>query len=110
MEPTSVAGVGEPARDTQEIEAALVLLAEERKLLSGMAEAYGRELLRPAMKWQKATLSERQELQTLIFPDGLTWHRDFGFFSNFKHPNTLLWQDLLEAIHSTCTVGVPDGI
>jgi hypothetical protein len=79
-----------------------------------MEEAQGRALLKPAEKWRASNLGDRQELQTLLFPEGIKWHPEWGFF---EHSNAQLWADLLTAYHDEdpaemvlCTVGVPGGI
>jgi hypothetical protein len=102
-----------PKRTTA-IESALSEIEEERKLLSSMEEAQGRALLRPAAKWRTFNLGDRQELQTLLFPDGIKWHPESGFF---EHHNAQLWADLLTAYHeedpaesAAWTVRVPDGL
>lgn len=102
------------AKETTAIESALSEIEEERKLLASMEEAQGRALLRPADKWRTSDLGDRQELQNLLFPDGIKWHPEWGFF---EHSNAELWADVLTAYHeadpaesAAWTVGVPDGI
>jgi len=63
---------------------------------------------------ERSSLGDRQELQTLLFPEGIKRHPDWGFF---EHSNAQLWADLLTAYHeedpaerAAWTVRIPDGV
>lgn len=75
--------------------------------MSAFIEATERKTIELATTWRAADVSERQELQNMVFPQGLPYSVKNGFFEPAK---SSLITDLVDVLESLCTVGVPDGI
>jgi hypothetical protein len=69
-----------------------------------------RELIDLPSAWAKAGLSERRELCSMLFPNGLVWSHSRGFLNS---QNTSIMQDLSDSLNDADDLvkfGVPDGI
>jgi site-specific DNA recombinase len=96
--------------ETARIEAALTALESERSTMEELIAQTQRELIDLPAAWAKAGLSERRELCSMLFPDGLVWSHSMGFLNS---QNTSIMQDLCDSwLDDTDDVkfGVPDGI
>ena len=92
------------------IEAALNALESERSTMEELIAQTQRELIDLPAAWAKAGLSERRELCSMLFPDGLVWSHSMGFLNS---QNTSIMQDLADSLNDADDLvkfGVPDGI
>jgi hypothetical protein len=92
------------------IEAALSALESERSTMEELIAQTQRELIDLPSAWAKAGLSERRELCSMLFPNGLVWSHSMGFLNS---QNTSIMQDLSDSLNDADDLvkfGVPDGI
>ena len=76
------------------IEAAITALESERSTMEELIAQTQRELIDLPSAWKKAGLSERRELCSMLFPQGLVWGHEWGFLNS---KNTSIMQDLCDA-------------
>jgi site-specific DNA recombinase len=76
------------------IEAAITALESERSTMEELIAQTQRELIDLPSAWKKAGLSERRELCSMLFPQGLVWGHEWGFLNS---ENTSIMQDLCDA-------------
>lgn len=96
--------------ETVRIEGALTALESERSTMEELIAQTQRELIDLPAAWAKAGLSERRELCSMLFPDGLVWSHSMGFLNS---QNTSIMQDLADSLNDADDLvkfGVPDGI
>jgi site-specific DNA recombinase len=92
------------------IEGQLSALESERSTMEELIAQTQRELIDLPAAWAKAGLSERRELCSMLFPDGLVWSHSMGFLNS---QNTSIMQDLSDSLNDVdddVKFGVPDGI
>jgi site-specific DNA recombinase len=96
--------------ETARIAAAITALESERSTMEELIAQTQRELIDLPAAWAKAGLSERRELCSMLFPDGLVWGHEWGFLNS---KNTSIMQDLCDSWlddSDDVKFGVPDGI
>ena len=95
------------AEEIERIEAAITALESERSTMEELIAQTQRELIDLPAAWAKAGLSERRELCSKVFPDGLAWFHSMGFLNS---QNTSVIQDIcasLDDVHDDVKFGVP---
>jgi hypothetical protein len=60
-----------------------------------------------AKTWRESGIRQKQEIQMKLWPDGLTYSHKSRFF---EPANTLIFQDLMEAINENVENGGPSRI
>jgi site-specific DNA recombinase len=76
------------------IEAAITALESERSTMEELIAQTQRELIDLPSAWKRAGLSERRELCSMLFPQGLVWGHEWGFLNS---KNVSIVQDLCDA-------------
>jgi hypothetical protein len=65
--------------EVSEVNAALREIENNEEQIEGLLDFAESVLRDPAAMWAKASLDQRQRLQTVLFPDGLTYSHTEGF-------------------------------
>ena len=85
------------ARDIQEIESAQRSLNAEAEALLHLTEDTSRKAIPARALWIAAPLSEKQTVQTVLFPEGICYCKDLGFFAPVTNElEAVVFQCLLE--------------
>ncbi|MGC2743292.1 MAG: recombinase family protein, partial [Candidatus Angelobacter sp.] len=90
-----------------EIEASQKAMEMQSGTMAAFIEATERKTIELVATWRAAGISERQELQSAVFPDGLPYSVKHGFFEPGK---SSIINDFSNMMLEMCQVGVPDGI
>jgi hypothetical protein len=67
-------------QETQNIEAALSALEHEKKTLEELSQQAKLEHVSFVATWRTAGIQGKLELQKALFPSGLVWSHETGFF------------------------------
>ncbi len=94
-------------KDKEAIAVRLKALESEQSTMESLIEQARREVMDLCKTWKEAGLKQRQELQRVVFPEGLVYSMERAFFAPRNHS---IMQDLEEIYSNWRTVGVPDGI
>ncbi|HLK06408.1 MAG TPA: hypothetical protein VKV30_00635 [Candidatus Angelobacter sp.] len=95
------------AQAIAEIESSQKALEMESGTMAAFIEATERKTLNLVATWRAAGISERQELQNAVFPEGLPYSTKHGFFEPSK---SSIINSFVDMMLEMCQVGVPDGI
>jgi site-specific DNA recombinase len=85
------------AKDIQEIETAQRVLNAEAETLLHLTEDTSRKAIPARALWIAAPLSEKQTVQSVLFPEGICYRKDLGFFAPVTNElEAVVFQCLLE--------------
>jgi hypothetical protein len=85
------------AKDIQEIETVQRVLNAEAEALLHLKEHTSRKAIPARAPWIAAPLNERQTVQSVLFPEGICYRKDLGFFAPVTNElEAVVFQCLLE--------------
>jgi hypothetical protein len=98
--PSLIVGGRAPSR----IAVRLKALESEQSTMESLIEQARREVMDLFKTWKDAGLKQRQELQRVVFPEGLVYSMETAFFASRNHS---IMQDLEDIYRNWRTDGVP---
>ncbi len=92
--------------DKEAITVRLKALESEQSTMESLIDQARREVMDLCKTWKEAGLKQRQELQRVVFPEGLVYTMKTAFFAPRNHS---IMQDREEIYSNWRTVGAPTG-
>ena len=85
------------AKDIQEIQAAQRALTADAETFLHLTADTTRQSIPARALWVAAPLSEKQTVQSVLFPDGICYRKDIGFFAPVTNElEAVVFKSLLE--------------
>jgi len=94
-------------RETNQIREQIRALDEEKSSWEDLQEQQQHDVLDFRASWWAATPDRKREIQSSLFPEGLVFDPEFGYF---EHQNESLFQLGMDYLGVLKLDGVPDGI
>ena len=84
------------------IDGQLKSLEEEQITMQALIDQAKMEVINIAKTWHEAGIRQKQEIQTMVWPEGLTYSHTLGFF---EPANTSIFQDIQAFLDEKAEIG-----
>jgi site-specific DNA recombinase len=93
--------------ETERLQEQIRALDSERSTMEELVKQADREIIDLGESWRSAPPRRKREIQTALFPEGLAYDPESGYFTPRNHS---FCQSFITMLEQASLVGVPDGI